>query len=59
MQVANLPIHVVLTLLLLAGPVGPLLIGIAVGFALEVPQVIRGLSGKPPYAYPRFLLLGP
>ena len=39
------------------GPDGPLLICVLVGFLLQLPQVFRALSGRPPLPFPPFLIL--
>lgn len=58
-QIVYLPVHIGFTAWMLAGPVGPLLLCMLVGFLLELPQIARALAGRDPIPFPPFLLLKP
>ena len=59
-QCIYLPLHIAFTLvMLLTGEPMPLLICLAIGFALELPQVVLALLGRAPLPLPPFLLLKP
>jgi hypothetical protein len=59
-QCVYLAFHVVFTVVMLvSGDPKPLLICLAVGFVLELPQVALALLGRPPLPLPPFLLLKP
>jgi hypothetical protein len=59
-QCLYLVFHVAFTVVMaLTGDPVPLLICLAVGFLLELPQVALALVGRPPLPVPPFLLLKP
>jgi len=57
-QLVWLPVGFVGTVLMIWA-VEPLLLLIALGFIIELPQVARALIGRPPFRFPRFSVLEP
>ncbi len=48
-QCVYLPFHIAATVLMVSGSVTPLLACMALGLLLELPQVVRGLTGREPF----------